>query len=51
MSNPTSEQLSKAYSIWYYKHEKDPTFVAEDATDEQEADYEKILEEVMSKPQ
>jgi hypothetical protein len=51
MSNPTSEELSKAYSIWYYKYEKDPTFNPEDATDEQEADYEKILEEVMSKPQ
>jgi hypothetical protein len=51
VSIPTSEELSKAYSIWYYKHEKDPTFDAENATDEQEADYEKILEEVMSKPQ
>ena len=47
MDSPTSQELSKTYSIWYYKHEKDPTFDAENATDEQEEDYEKILAEVM----
>ncbi len=49
MDTPTSAELSKAYSIWFYKHEKDPTFDAENATDEQEEDYEKILTELMSK--
>jgi len=51
MNSPTSQELSKAFSIWYYKHEKNPSFDADYATDEEEEDYKKILEEVMSKPQ
>jgi len=47
----SSGRVARVFGDWYYKHEKDPTFDAENATDEQEADYEKILEEVMSKPQ
>ena len=48
MDSPTSQELSKTFSIWYYKHENDPTFDAEDPSEEHEADYEKILSEVMA---
>ncbi len=47
MDSPTSQELSKTYSIWYYKYEQDPTFDAENPTDEQEEDYENILATVM----
>jgi hypothetical protein len=48
MTTPTSADLSNAFSIWYYKYDQDPTFDAENPTDEQEAEYEKILAEVMA---
>ena len=48
MTTPTSADLSKAFSIWYYKHEKNPSFDADYATDEEEEDYKKILAEVMA---
>jgi hypothetical protein len=48
MTSPTSQELSKTFSIWYYKHKNDPAFNAEDPSEEHELDYEKILAEVMA---
>jgi hypothetical protein len=51
MSVPSSQELSKAFSIWYYEFKDDKSFNAEDPSEEHEVAYEKILAEVMSKPQ
>jgi hypothetical protein len=51
MNSPTSQELSKAFSIWYYELKDDNSFNPENPSDEHEVAYKKILEEVMSKPQ
>ena len=48
MDSPTSQELSKTFLIWYYKHENDPRFNPEDPSEKYELDYEKILAEVMA---
>lgn len=48
MNIPTPQQISKTYSVWYYRWINDSTFNPDDPSEVHEKDYDLILEQIMN---
>jgi hypothetical protein len=48
IKSSTPQQISKSYSVWYYRWINDSTFKPDDPYEVHEKDYDLILEQIMN---